>query len=253
MTRVAVSPGLWTRQYHARPEAPARVFCFPHAGGSASSFHPMSASLAAAQLDVVCLQYPGRQDRLGEPCVDDLHELADRVVAEIEPWLDRPVLLFGHSMGATVAFEVALRMEHDLGIVPRAAFFSGRRAPSVRREGALVDLESDEALLREIRSLGGTDARFLDDEGVREMILPAIRGDFRAVQGYRPSGRSVLSCPVRVLTGDGDPKTTVAEAEAWSGHTTGPCEVRVFRGDHFFLADHLPEITRLVAEAAALG
>ncbi|MFC8827315.1 thioesterase II family protein [Streptomyces sp. NPDC057137] len=249
MTRVAVSPNLWTRQFHARPEAPARLFCFPHAGGSASYFHPLSAALTD-ELDVVCLQYPGRQDRLDEKCVDDMTELADLVLAEIEPWLDRPVLLFGHSMGATLAFEVALRMEYDLGVVPRTAFFSGRRAPSTSRSDT-VDLSSDEALLTEIRRLSGTDTRFLDDEGVLPMILPALRGDYRAVQNYRLSERSVLRCPVQVLTGDSDPKTTFDEATAWKQHTTGPCDVRVFRGDHFFLTEHQPEIIRLISEAAA--
>lgn len=249
MTRTAVSDSLWTRRFHPHPEAPVRLFCFPHAGGSASFFHPLSAALAD-RLEVTCLQYPGRQDRLHEPCLDDMTELADRVLAEIEPSLDRPVLLFGHSMGATLAFEVALRMEYDLGIVPRTAFFSGRRAPSTPRRADTVDLADDEALLHEIRGLSGTDARLLDDEDLRHMILPAIRGDYRAVQNYRLSGRSTLRCPVQVLTGDSDPKTTLEEAKAWEQHTTGPHAVRVFRGDHFFLTKHQPEIIRLIAEAA---
>src|SRR5206468_2641818 len=98
----------------ARPGVPrpaccrAPLVCFPPASGSASYFFPVSKALAKTA-DVLASQYPGRQDRRTERCIDNVAELAASVTGVLQPWLDRPTVLFGHSLGATVGFEVARR------------------------------------------------------------------------------------------------------------------------------------------------
>lgn len=125
---MAAIDDLWVRRYHPAPEARHRLFCLPYAGGSASYFLPVARALSP-HVDVLAVQYPGRQDRRHEPCVESVEELADLLVDIVKPWADRPLSLFGHSMGASVAFELALRLE-ALGIVPHSLFASGRRAPA---------------------------------------------------------------------------------------------------------------------------
>src|SRR5215203_6385281 len=106
---------LWARCFHPAPDAPAQLVCFPHAGGSASFYFPVSAQLSPTA-EVFALQYPGRQDRRKESSPDDLATLADQVYEALRPRLkDRPTTFFGHSMGATLAFEVARRLEADGG------------------------------------------------------------------------------------------------------------------------------------------
>ncbi|MFI1358710.1 thioesterase II family protein [Streptomyces sp. NPDC020898] len=239
----------WIRRFHPAQRATARVVCLPHAGGSASFSFPLSRALAPS-LEVLAVQYPGRQDRIAEPCVDDLGKLADLVLEELVPWLDLPVVLFGHSMGATVAFEVAARLRRR-GVVPLTLFASGRRAPSAHREESTYLLD-DDTLVANVFRLAGADLEVPDEEVVR-MTLPAIRNDYKAAETYRYEPGEPLSCPVTVLTGDRDPRVTAEEAAAWAGHTTARCEVRTFSGGHFFLARHLPEITALVTEAAGSG
>lgn len=244
MTPPAVDTGAWLRCFDRRPEAQRRLVCFPHAGGSAPFFLPMSRALRSTE--VLSVQYPGRQDRRAEPCIDNIGELADQVYAALRPELRPGVAFFGHSMGALVAFEVALRMQAD-GLAPDVLFASGRRAPSRYRDEK-VHRRDDDGIITEMKRLAGTDARVLGDEELLRMILPAIRGDYTAVETYRSRPDSVLDCPVEVLTGDADPVTTADEAQDWAKHTSGPFVVHTYSGGHFFLADHSADIIDLITK-----
>jgi surfactin synthase thioesterase subunit len=236
---------LWLRNFHPAPTARTQLVCLPHAGGSASFFFPVSRGLAP-RVDVFAVQYPGRQDRRLEPNLTDLHELAARFLPALRKLSDRPIALLGHSMGATLGFEVARMLESE-GIQPARLFASGRRAPS-RHRVETVHLLDDQGLLEDVRKLSGTDARLLGDEEVLRMALPAIRADYTAAECYTFSGGPTLSCPITVLTGDDDPKCTVDEAESWVKHTSAECDVHVYPGGHFFLAQHQPAILQLISD-----
>ncbi|MEU7068361.1 thioesterase II family protein [Streptomyces sp. NPDC053429] len=241
--------GAWLRRFHPAEDAPVRLVCLPHAGGSASYYFPVSRALSP-QADVVAVQYPGRQDRRHEPCLDDVRELADRVVAQLLPWCDRPVALFGHSLGATLGFEVALRLE-EAGHGPVALFASGRRAPSRHRENERIHLAPDERLLATIKAMSGTDPAVLADDELLRAVLPAIRGDYKAAETYRYRPGPLLDCPVVVLNGDGDPEVTALEAEGWTDHTRGPVSFHWFTGGHFYLNEHAAEVIGLVRRRLA--
>ncbi|MEV7597123.1 alpha/beta fold hydrolase [Kitasatospora sp. NPDC089797] len=242
----------WLRRFHPADGRAVRLVCFPHAGGSASYYHPVSAALAA-DTEVIALQYPGRQDRRTEPCVDSIAVLADRITDELLTLDDRPTLYFGHSMGAVLAFETAWRLEHKgSGQAPRGIVASGRRAPSTSR-AETVHQRDDEGVLAELRLLDGSDARALADEEILRMAMPAIRADYRAVERYTCEPGRVLRCPITALTGDADPRTTLAEAEAWQDHTTGGFRLEVLPGGHFFLAEQQAAVLReITTELAGL-
>lgn len=235
---------LWLRRFHPSPQAAARLVCLPHAGGSASYYHPLSAALSP-DVEALVVQYPGRQDRRAEPLVDDLHVLADRISDALaaEPG---PLALFGHSMGAVLAYEVTRRLERD-GRDVTALFVSGRRAPSTHREEKLHRV-GDAQLLDEMRRLSGTEASLLDDEEIVRMVLPAIRNDFRAVETYRhqPGGEPELRCPVTALIGADDPRVTAAEAGQWRVHTSAPFDLHTYPGGHFYLTSVTTELAHLL-------
>lgn len=215
---------------------------FPHAGGSASFYFPVSQALSP-QVDVLAVQYPGRQDRHAERCIEDIGELADRIAVELRPWSGRSLAFFGHSMGAVLAFEVARRLENE----PVRLFASGRRAPCVHRDER-VHLRDDDGLVAELREMSGTAPWVLGDEELLRMILPATRSDYRAVETYQCAPGTRVNCPITVLTGDADPKVTVDEAKQWSEHTTGETDLRVFPGGHFYLAECQEEVFAVLAE-----
>jgi pyochelin biosynthetic protein PchC len=250
-TTAATPADPWIRRYHPAPAAPLRLVCLPHAGGSASYFHSVSQALSPGT-DVVAVQYPGRQDRLRERCLDDIGEMADRVFDSLWPLTDLPLVLFGHSMGASVAFEVARRMQ-DKGCVPAALIASGRRAPS-RHRSENVHLKDDEGFLAEIRALNGTDSELLDDEEVRRMVLPALRGDYKAAETYRYEPGPPLRCPVVAMVGDSDAKAPLEEVRAWREHTSASFELDVFPGGHFYLGSRPQEVVaKLRARLASLA
>ncbi|MER5772295.1 alpha/beta fold hydrolase [Streptomyces sp. NPDC001985] len=243
MERRTDDSALWVRNFTPSPEAPVRLVCLPHAGGSASAYHAMSVALAP-WAEVLAVQYPGRQDRRLEPCVTSFPELVERLVPVVAGQADhRPLALFGHSMGATVAFEVARGLRRLPGPrLPAVLFLSGRRAPHIDR-AERVHLRDDEGILRELRRLGGSAADALADPELLEVIMPAIRGDYRASETYVHVPQPPLDCPVVALTGDADPRAAVPEVEAWREHTEGPFTAHVFPGGHFYLHDR-PEPVR---------
>ncbi|GAA0421377.1 alpha/beta fold hydrolase [Streptomyces luteireticuli] len=237
--------GLWIRRFQPRPDAGVRLVCLPHAGGSASFFFPMAKAMPEG-VDVLSVQYPGRQDRRSEPLIDNIPDLADQVYAALLPWTDRPLAFFGHSMGATLAFEVARRLEREKDIVLTALFASARRAPSVVR-AENVHERDDDGIVREMQRLSGTDAQLLGDEEILRMILPAIRADYRAAETYRYEPGPALRCPVVGLAGDADPKVGVDDVAAWGRHTEGSFDLGVYAGGHFYLTQHQGAVVGEVA------
>ncbi|MEU5216463.1 alpha/beta fold hydrolase [Streptomyces sp. NPDC020807] len=242
MKATATCSQQWIRRYHPKPERRITLVALPHAGGSASYFHPLSKGLGP-DVEMLAVQYPGRQERRHEAPVEDIGELADRIMESLMPW-DGPIALFGHSMGATVAFEVARRCE-AAGAPPAALIVSARRAPSAVRDERYHELD-DDAMLREMKVLGGSDAALSLDEELVRLTLPVLRSDFRAVSAYRCADPTPLTCPVTALVGAADPRVSADEVRLWSRHTTGPFQLKVFSGGHFYLADHQQAVTDLI-------
>jgi len=241
---------LWLRRYHPAKDAGVRLVCFPHAGGAATYYHSLSAALCPA-VDVVAVQYPGRQDRRGEPLIDDVTVLADKLLSAVSTdWTDSPLAFFGHSMGASIAFEVARRLE-SRGVRLAVLFVSGRPAPSMPRRGDQVHLSDDAAVLAEMKRLSGTESELLEDDDFVRMVLPVVRNDYKAIETYRYTPGTNVSCPVLAMIGDDDPKVNQAEAEAWRSHTTGQFDLRVYRGGHFYLNDHREAVNRLLMDRLA--
>jgi surfactin synthase thioesterase subunit len=228
-------------------QSTVRLVCFPHAGGSASFYFPWARSLPA-DVEVLAVQYPGRQDRRADPPIEDIGELADRIFVALLPWTGGPVAFFGHSMGAVVAYETARRLEQETSTRLTAFFASGRRAPSQRPGEMTVDLEDDDSLMAALELLSGTDMALLRDEELVRMILPPVRSDYRAIHSYVHRPGPKLSCPITVLIGDADPLNTLDEARAWREHTAGDFDVRVFAGGHFFLSAQQAEVNSVIRE-----
>lgn len=247
MTALNERTSQWIRRFHPANDAAVRLVCLPHAGGSATAYFPFSRAAAEAGLDadVVAVQYPGRQDRRAERCFDDVGAMSDAIADDLGPWFDRPVALFGHSMGATLGYEVTRRLEAR-GARPLGLFASACRAPSAQRI-EYVHQRDDDGLIAALKELSGTDSAVLGDDELLRMVLPAVRGDYTAVETYRHQAGPELACPIQVLVGAADPVTDLEEADAWRAHTTGGCAVEVFPGGHFYLNDQLSGVLATVA------
>jgi surfactin synthase thioesterase subunit len=245
MSQPSDSDNLWCRRYRPARDAAARLVCLPHAGGSAPFFLPVAAALSPG-VDVVAIQYPGRQDRRAERPISDMAVLADRLHAILRRQPEMPVILFGHSLGAILGFEVTRRLEAE-GHGPVRLFASGRRAPSTYRDEN-VHLLDDAGILAEVRRMNGTASSVLGDDEMMRAALPALRADYKAAETYGCPPEITVNCPISALTGDSDPKTTVEEANAWAQHTSGSFDLQVFPGGHFFLTDHADQVVKILAQ-----
>ncbi|MGI5489854.1 thioesterase II family protein [Microtetraspora malaysiensis] len=225
----------------------ASLVCCPHAGGTAAFFRSWPAHFPP-DIQIVPVQYPGHGDRLDESCLDDVHELSALLAAEVA---DLPgLILLGHSFGAAVAFETAVRLS-AAGMPPLAVYISARDAPHHDLERVRPP-RTDAAIWQEMERLGGTPPEITATPEWRELLTPILRADFHADADYRPS-RTRLPCPITVLLGEDDVDLSAASIETWREYTAAEFAVRVFPGGHFYLADHVPAIAAQVAgQVAAL-
>ncbi len=236
------------RSFHQSSQPTARLLCLPHAGGTAGYFFDLSAALSPA-IEVLAVQYPGRQERLHEPPLEDLTGLADEVVAGLARMPAIPLTLFGHSMGALVAFEVAASLQRGPGPAASKLLASAMTAPSAIRPGSAPD--GDEALIATLRSLHGTASRLLEDAEFTELFLPAIRADYLATHNYPPARGAVLDCPITAFVGRDDPHVSESAAREWASHTRWGFDLRSFAGDHFYCAGFPPALVAAIQAEVA--
>lgn len=235
------------RSYRRSGTSPqVRLICFPHAGGAATFYRSWTSHLPP-EVDLLAVQYPGRQDRISEPCVEEMQPLVDHLASELITTLDRPTALFGHSMGAAIAYEVARRIEEVRDVPLRLLFVSGRPAPQYSRPGS-IHRGTDTDLLADIRRLGATPNQVLDHPDLRNLLLPSLRGDYRLIETYQPQSIARLQTPIVAFIGESDPDVGVDDAQAWSETTQSNFDLHVFRGTHFyFLANPNPLIECVLA------
>jgi surfactin synthase thioesterase subunit len=157
-----------------------------------------------------------------------MRELADGLAEAVRPLCDMPLALFGHSLGAAVAYEVALRLKQSVML-----FVSGCAPPHVHmaREKRVWD---EESVIQDLKRLGGTNNSALDNTGLLSLLLPALCADYNLGEKYVPTSDARLSCAVVGFHGAQDKEVTFDEMSEWSAVTTGPFSMRVFEGDHFF-------------------
>lgn len=210
-----------------------RLFCFPYAGGSRRIFQNWP-NLFPDSIEVCPLQYPGRGNRLREQPFKSIIALAADVTKSLLPLFDRPFAFFGHSMGATVAFEVSRELRRANRTQPIHLFVSGCNAPHLPKEQLFYNLPEPE-FIHELRLLKGTPAEVLEHPELMELLMPMLRADFEAVQTYDYVPEAPLSCPISAYGGSEDEEVPEPSLEAWREHTEGPFTLKIFAGDHFYL------------------
>jgi surfactin synthase thioesterase subunit len=228
------------------PSGGIQLFCFAHAGGGPSLFRPWRDKLAPDSV-VRPVQLPGRESRLDEPPLRRMADLIEPLCAALEPYLSEPYAVFGHSMGAIVAYEVARRFSAGAAPGPACLLVSGRAPrlpPGWRQLHALPDRE----FLAEVGRLNGIPPEVLGEPDLVSMLLPALRADYELSETYQPAAGASLRCPVTAYLSTSDPDVGEQEMLTWKEVTTGEFSMRVFTGDHFYLKGGRQDVLNAVRE-----
>lgn len=233
-----------------RAEAAVRLYCFPHAGAGASAYQPWQ-SLLSDQTAAVPIQLPGRETRHFEPPLTSVESLIGLLGHELAPRLEPPFALFGHSMGALIAFEFARSLRRAGASEPLGLFVSGHPAPQVRAGRAPVHQLPDYALAVKLKQLGGIPDVIADDPDLLAFFLPLVRADLALTETYAYRPEPELELPVFALGASRDPTTPYDQLLAWREQTRGEFRVELFAGGHFFLLEHVERVLALIERALA--
>jgi medium-chain acyl-[acyl-carrier-protein] hydrolase len=237
---------MWFPYVKRNPTAPIRLFCFPYAGGSALVFRNWI-NFFDSQVEVYPVQLPGRGQRLRETPFTSMDTLLDALQDAIFGYLDKPFIFFGHSMGATISFELAHKLSRERGREIAHLVVSGRQAPQIPDRYPLTfDLPEPE-FVKELRRLKGTPPEVLQNQELLTLLLPSIRSDFELIQTYRYRPKGPLSCGITAMVGTDDDDVPCEDIQAWQEQARGAFSLRLFPGDHFYL--HSMEKTLLEAVA----
>ncbi len=217
---------------------------FPHAGGAAAGYRKLAMALAAGGGDTYVVQYPQRAERLAEPAAETVQGLA-RSLFVAGPWRQvAPLRLFGHSMGAVVAFEFA-RIAESRGAPVQKLWASAAPAPCTVE--AKPDLPtSHDDLLVDMTDFGGTDVELLADPEFAELLVTAMRADYAAINRYACGPDVQIAADISALGAYSDPRVDADELERWATHTAGAFDLDWFDGGHFYLDDHIDDVVTRV-------
>lgn len=236
----------WFCRTGTAAHAKARLFCFPPAGGTAAAFLPWQPLLGSG-VELWAVEPPGRGLRLAEPPPHNMDDLVGQATDAIAASADRPFALFGHSLGALVAFEVARSLRRAGRPGPVSLWVAGAEGPRTRLIQRRVHDLPDAQLVAVLREYGGTRPEVLDDPEMMELLMPMIRADFALSERYAYRAEEPLDVTVHVLLGDHDPYVDPARAKGWSYETSRPVQRHVFAGGHFFPTAHQAGLTALIA------
>lgn len=238
----------WLINPNPRPLAHRRLFCFPYAGGAARTYQPWTTALPP-QIEVCIVELPGHGRRWAEPPITQLAPLIESLQIAMQPWLDKPFLFFGHSLGALIAFELARSLQNHYNLLPDLFWVSAARAPHLPASNPPLHLLPKADFMAELRRYSGTPEAVLANAELMALLLPMLRADFRLLETYRYQEQGPLSCPITACWGESDTIVSPEEVKAWGIHTNHAFSLEKISGDHFFI-HQTPLLQRLMVKLA---
>ena len=227
--------------------AELKLICFPYAGGSASTFIPWAKTLPA-NVELIIIQAPGRGSRIGEQAYSDMNDLMRELIKIIPNILNKPYILFGHSLGSRIAFELMSQLKILNHALPQHFIASGSRSPHyTSMKEPIYRLPHDE-FIEELKHLNGTPLAVLENKELMELFLPLIRADFEIADKYCYTGNASFNCPISVLGGKGDVEISLSKLNSWGELFTTEADVHLLPGNHFFIDSHSELVQKKVNE-----
>ena len=241
-------PDRWLVAAPSTAQTLLRLFCLPYAGGGASIYRTWPNELPA-EIQVYAVQLPGRENRMAEPPYTHVTPLGRVLAEQLEPLLEMPYALFGHSMGALIAFELTRELRRRRLPLPVHLFVSAHRAPQIPHTKPPIHHLPDAEFVQEIRKLKGTPEDVLVHEELMELMLPRLRADFTLFETYTYEAGEPLAVPLSVYGGIEDEDVRKEWLEAWREQTQRSMNLHLLPGHHFFIQESQQELLEIIAQA----
>lgn len=246
MKSPALLSNKWFVRPHVKPEATTRLFFFPYAGGGPTVFTKWCADLPR-HIEGTVVHYPGRGSRFDEPAIDEMPRMTDALAQNIEPLLDKPFSLFGHSMGGLIAYELARHLRAQHLPMPSQLFISACGTPQLTDSTPKIHSLPDDQFLNEFDQLDGIPREMQNPEVLR-LLLPIFRADMQLLEDYAYYSGAPLDLPIVAFGALDDSRVSRERIEGWASHTSGGFEARYFSGGHFYLREHRRAIIKIIDE-----
>lgn len=238
----------WLENWLPRSEAQVRLFCFPHVGGAASIYRSWPAKFSE-KVELLAVELPGRGRRFGEKPFSSLKELIPVFHQAVSSYLDKPFFMFGHSMGALIAYEWALFLRNEKRYLPLSLILSAFGAPQLpRRAQKILYNLPDAEFLKELERLKGTPPEVLKHKELMQLLLPMIRADLKMIETYEYQASETLPIPFCILGATQDSEVEEPRLLAWKELTNSTFKSKIFEGDHFFIQHQRDEVLGFVSQ-----
>jgi external thioesterase TEII len=221
------------------------LFCIPFSGGNAYSYLAFKSWLPSGIL-LFNLELPGHGSRIAEPLLYSIEEMTEDLFRQLSLHPDDEYMLFGHSLGALLAFMLCRKIAQSGKPLPSLLFVSGQKAPS-QIEQEVRHFLPDDQFVEVLREMEGTPEELLAEKSFLDYYLPIVKADFQSIANYRYQAEAPIEVPIVVLTGLQE-KISPEEAQRWQDETTKGAEFFWFEGGHFFIRQHAQEVCRLIGE-----
>lgn len=243
----------WFRSRRPPNRPRLRLLCLPYAGGGATIYHAWRDELPA-DVDVRAVQLPGRQDRLNEPALTSVDAIIRELIPALMELPPAPLLIYGHSFGALIAFELARSLLRT-PMVPRWLIVGARQAPHLPSRLPAIHQLNDVAFKEELHRRYGTPLALLRDSELMALAISSLRADITAVATYQHKPGEPLDIPITVLHGRQDISVSAQEAVAWQELSARTSTAHEVDADHLFVDTHrrwvLSRVTEVLRSVSA--
>ncbi|MCM1508037.1 MAG: alpha/beta fold hydrolase [Ruminococcus flavefaciens] len=240
----------WFFRRKENADAEYRLICFHHAGGNASWYLPW-AELCGDNVELCAVELPMRSSRIDEELPENIEKLVECFIRECRGIFDKPVIIFGHSMGAFIAYETAYQLKTKYGITPKLLVVSGASAPvipEIQITGRSAVSASDEELTEILNGYEQMDSELLSSPEFCSYFFPIVRKDFHLCEMYTRKPKIKLDCPIICMIGTEDDSVTEKDCQLWEKYTSAQFSLEKYSGGHFFPQNHTADIINLILD-----
>jgi len=200
-------------------------------------------------IEVNAIQLPGRENRFKEPLFQQIIPLVETLARALSPYLTQPYALFGHSVGALIAFELARKLRKVSGFGPSRLFVSAYRAPRRANQDPPIHQRPDPEFIQELQHrYDGIPDVMRQNQNLMELLLPVLRADFALTETYEYASKEPLDCPITAFGGVKDSNVSAEDLTLWGQETNRSFALHMFPGGHFFLHSDQALLLRAISQ-----